>query len=143
MSNSALHFCINTTVSVPFVFCEKIFMSVAFAFCKMFAIVALFNGFLHKADPFRAFFFFFTEWVSNHPVTFLQRLWFVTPFYSSTMVMTVIVSKITQFLHFLNVMSSQHTVSGLCHSEPTLYITFDLLILFTVFQHVLLPWSVT
>ena len=28
----------------------------------------------------------------------------VTPFYSPTMVMTVIVSKITQFLHFLNAM---------------------------------------
>lgn len=35
----------------------------------------------------------------------------VTPFYSSTMVMTVIASEIKQFLHFLNVMSLQHTVS--------------------------------
>lgn len=52
--------------------------------------------------------------------------------------MAVIVTKITPFLHFLNVMSLQHTVSVFSRFEPTFYFTLDVHILSS---NTLLLWS--
>lgn len=80
-----------------------------------------------QADPFGALFFFSFHWVGvESPCDISPATVVVTPFYSSPAVMTVIVSKITQFLHFLNVMSLRHTVSVFCNFEPTLCFTFNL-----------------
>lgn len=98
-------------------------------FAKCLLLLPCLMGFfaqVGKTDPFKVFFFFF-YWVGvESPRDISPATVVVTPFYSSTMVMTVIVSKITQFLRFLNVMSSQHTVSLFSHVESALYFTFDL-----------------
>lgn len=69
-----------------------------------------------KTDPFRVLLFFplSGRWITLwHFSSGCGRDSILLP----TMVMTLIVSKITYFL--LNVMSLQNTVSVFCHSEPT------------------------